>query len=225
MDTLSEKARATALVLTFFRTGRGKPSEIAKAFKTLLNIHGSPKKVTEALSVVRKDWSVTVWSNVADWPPEALHMLNSGKIHRSLVYELACRPVSKDKIVEILREVSTIPSWEEAKMYIQRIFREPRKKLDEIKQEVSREYREEEICIVLVAVPRELKHKLDQHKVEDAVQQWIKEKCPEIPEVEMKELSSYSVRMPRWIHEELKKHGDLATLLGKIIRAYCKLGE
>lgn len=227
MNTTDEKTRASALVYTFFndRTRRGKPSEIAKAFKALLNFYGSPEDVVRALPYVKKAWSVTVWSKVAGWPSEALEMLDSGRVHRSLVYELACRPVSEDKIVEILREVSTIPSWRERKMFIKRVFQESGRRLDEIRHEVSSEYLEEVVYLALVAIPHELKKKLVQKKVEKAVQQWIREGYPEIPKKNIVKLSSYSIPMPRWMYEELKTHGDPADVLGKIIRAYCKSRE
>jgi hypothetical protein len=222
MDTTAEKTRASALVYTFFKARRGKPSEIAKAFKALLNFYESPENVVRALPYVKEARNVIVWSKVADWPPEALEMLDSGKVHRSLVYELARRPTSKDRVVEILREVSTIPSWGEGKMFIQRVFQEPGRKLDEIKHEVSCEYQEEVVCLALVAIPHEMKEKLNPNKVEKAVQRWIKKGCPEIPEVNIVKPSSYSISMPRWMYEELKKHGNPVDVLGRIIRDYCK---
>ncbi len=212
--------RAEAVIYTYFNTHQGKCSDLAKAFKVVLSYYGSAEKVVKALPVVKTAWSVVVWSRVADWPPEALKKIDSGDVKKSLVYELARKQVTDERLIAILQQVSTIPSWEEGAMFVRRVFQEPNRKLSEIKREVSDEYSRETVCLAMVAIQQELKKRLDHNLVEKLVRLWIKKGCPDVPETNITKTSPYQIEVPRWMYERLKEHGNPADVLGGIIRNY-----
>lgn len=221
MSTKQSDTKHLATVIRYFKRKRGTPSTVARACKGLLEIHGSPREAALATGgIVKKPESISVWARFGDLPPKVQRLFDTGKIGKSLIYDLISMASDAERVTETAEAVAGLPH-REAKRVIQKAKKSPDADIEKIKQDVSREFEDAEIFIAMIALDRNSISKIGEEEVVRMVEEWLESggSFRGVEDTNHADLSPYLVKLPRRLYLGLiRRSKNPGDVVGRIIR-------
>lgn len=195
-----------AIIIAYFKRREGTPSEVAEACKGLLERYGSPSLAAEATGgIVKKPESISVWARFLDLPYGTRELFDSGKISRSLIYDLVSLAGDQRLVSNLARAVAGM-QCKDAIRIIQEVKKSRNADVISVKKRIMDELDKEDVYIALIGLPNELCKDLTQENALKVLENWLKtRKQLKIKTVTHdKELRPFIFKIPRNTYLQLR---------------------
>jgi len=206
MPKAGDERKHLAVIIAYFKRREGIPSEVAEACKGLLDKYGSPSLAASATGgIVKKPESISVWARFLDLPNETRELFDSGKISRSLVYDLISMAQDQALVSDTARAIADMPC-KDAKRVIREVKRTRDADVSVAKRRVVDEIDKEEVYVALVGLPSELCIGLTQDDALQVLENWLRtRKRLQAGEVRSEEeLKPFMLKIPRSMYLQLR---------------------
>jgi len=204
---MPDDQRQLAVIIAYFKRREGTPSEVAEACKGLLETYGSPVLAARATGgTVKKPESISVWARFLDLPAETRELFDSGKISRSLIYDLVSVAGNRKLVKDLARAVAGM-QCKDAIRVIQEVKKSKNADVVSVKKRVMDELDKEDVYVALIGLPNELCKGLTQEDALGVLENWLdtKKRLETRIAIDDKELKPFILRIPRDTYLQLRR--------------------
>ena len=222
MPKAGDERKHLAVIIAYFKRREGIPSEVAEACKGLLDEYGSPSLAASVTGgIVKKPESISVWARFLDLPSETRELFDSGKISRSLVYDLISMVQDRVLVANTARAIAGMP-YKDAKRVIREVKRTKDADVSAVKRRVTDELDTEEVYVALVGLSSKLCIGLTQDDALQVLENWLRTnhrlQAEEARSEE--ERKPFILKVPRSMYLQLRNiSGRPADLIRRVVTA------